>query len=285
MAAIEVNGTTLEVVEKGAGMPVVFLHGAYADWRCWQAQLDPFAEKYRAIAYSQRFHHPNPALPEGGDNPLEPQIEDLALLLDALSIDRAHIIGSSQGGLIATYFARRYTERVDKLVLAEPAVMSLLASVQPKRGEILKLLLSSPLAGMSFLEAGTTGIGPATKAYQAGDFERGMELFVTMGIGKDYAARLTQDRREQARINARPHAAFLLGEQPAPLTRDDLRAIEAPALLLNATDSSRHMQLVARMMAKLMPNAELNHVSNASHLMNEDNPESFNTTVLEFLGR
>lgn len=56
---IRVNDVELAYVEQGAGEPVVFVHGGLNDYRAWGAQLDPFGERYRAVAYSRRHHWPN----------------------------------------------------------------------------------------------------------------------------------------------------------------------------------------------------------------------------------
>jgi class 3 adenylate cyclase len=49
---------------------------------------------------------------------LEERIQDINAVMDAEGIERAHILGLSEGGVMAQYFAARYPERVDKLVLA-----------------------------------------------------------------------------------------------------------------------------------------------------------------------
>jgi hypothetical protein len=54
----KVDGATLAYLEQGQGVPVVFVHGAIADHRTWDAQRDPTARKYRYIAYDQRYFGP-----------------------------------------------------------------------------------------------------------------------------------------------------------------------------------------------------------------------------------
>ena len=44
--------------------------------------------------------------------------DDLAALLDAIGVERTHVHGGSMGGFIATLFAARYPERVDRLVIS-----------------------------------------------------------------------------------------------------------------------------------------------------------------------
>ena len=59
------HGITLHSVEAGKGTPVIFVHGSLSDEGYWADQIGPFAEHYRAIAYSRRYNYPNinPARP------------------------------------------------------------------------------------------------------------------------------------------------------------------------------------------------------------------------------
>ena len=59
MPSLEVNGVNLFYAEKGAGEPVVFVHGIPTDYRAWDSQLDSFSEHYRAMSYSRRYAYPN----------------------------------------------------------------------------------------------------------------------------------------------------------------------------------------------------------------------------------
>src|SRR5262245_38888159 len=53
------DGVELHYVEKGQGVPVVFVHGGGGDYTAWEPHLGAFAESYRAIAYSCRYNYPN----------------------------------------------------------------------------------------------------------------------------------------------------------------------------------------------------------------------------------
>ena len=61
MADVEVNGARLAYLEAGRGDPLIFVHGSLEDLRIWHRQVEQFAEYYRVIAYSRRYHHPNRA--------------------------------------------------------------------------------------------------------------------------------------------------------------------------------------------------------------------------------
>src|SRR4051812_21988235 len=53
------DGVELHYVERGKGVPVVFIHGTGSDYSVWGDYLGSFADIYRAIAYSRRHNYPN----------------------------------------------------------------------------------------------------------------------------------------------------------------------------------------------------------------------------------
>src|SRR5437879_5516900 len=51
------NGISLHYLDRGIGVPVVFVHGALDDYRIWQDQIAPFSRGHRVIAYSRRYNY------------------------------------------------------------------------------------------------------------------------------------------------------------------------------------------------------------------------------------
>lgn len=114
---IQIAGTKLELVEHGAGRPLLFLHAGegLAPERPW---LDLLARRYRVLA---------PSHPGWGNSPLIDGIEsvdDLAYLYldlaDALGLDDAVLVGACFGGWIAAEIMVRSTARFSHLVLVDP---------------------------------------------------------------------------------------------------------------------------------------------------------------------
>lgn len=94
----------------GHGHPVVFLHGLTAVADVWQATVDALgAGRLRCIAPDQRAHghSPRSALPYG----VERFVEDLLGIMDALSVERPHLVGHSMGGRVAMVAAARHPGR------------------------------------------------------------------------------------------------------------------------------------------------------------------------------
>jgi pimeloyl-ACP methyl ester carboxylesterase len=106
---------TLSYVEKGSGTPFVMLHGNSESNRYFCSQIDFFSNYYRVIAPDTRGHGKSPR----GKAPftLAQFAEDLKEFLDDLGIEKAIILGFSDGGNIALLFALKYPQYVEKLIL------------------------------------------------------------------------------------------------------------------------------------------------------------------------
>ena len=114
---LSVAGTSLELIERGEGRPLLFLHAGegLAPERPW---LDLLARRYRVIA---------PSHPGWGNSPLLDGIgvvDDLAYLyLDLapeLGLDDAVLVGACFGGWVAAEIMVRSTARFSRLVLVDP---------------------------------------------------------------------------------------------------------------------------------------------------------------------
>lgn len=102
-------------IEQGEGFPLFLLHGNGEDTSYFAHQMEPFAKHFRVIAVDTRGHGQTPR----GEAPftIRQFAEDLLAFMDRLGIEKAHILGFSDGGNIAMLFAMTHPERVGKLIL------------------------------------------------------------------------------------------------------------------------------------------------------------------------
>jgi pimeloyl-ACP methyl ester carboxylesterase len=109
-----VNGIEMYYEVRGAGEPLLLLHGGFANTAHWREQFDDFAAHYRVIAVDSRGHGRTSL----GDAPLGYRLmaDDVLALMDHLGIARAHLVGWSDGGNIGLDIAIRAPERLDRLV-------------------------------------------------------------------------------------------------------------------------------------------------------------------------
>src|SRR6266540_1911975 len=123
----KVPGTDLRFLDGGAGLPVVFVHGSLATLDSWRPQFDAFATGVRVVAYSRRYHPPNPARPDGQAYALTLHADDLIGLIEALRVERVHLVGSSYGAYVALLVTLKRPDLVRSLVLEEPLLLPWLA--------------------------------------------------------------------------------------------------------------------------------------------------------------
>jgi pimeloyl-ACP methyl ester carboxylesterase len=111
------DGVTLAYIDTGnpTGPPVVLIHGYTDNARDWVPMLPYLSKRFRLILVDIRGHGKS-SKPECCYNRLD-FAYDIKLLLDALSIRRADVIGHSLGSIIAQTFAEYWPERTDRVVL------------------------------------------------------------------------------------------------------------------------------------------------------------------------
>lgn len=112
---VEVNGVSLWHRVSGDGEPVVQIHGAGFGHFNFDPATPELSKRFRVIDFDMRGYGQS-------DRPLqhydmEVWADDVAGLLDALEIDRAHVHGTSMGGMIAIVFAGKYPERTTSVVI------------------------------------------------------------------------------------------------------------------------------------------------------------------------
>ena len=100
----------------GVGPPLVLIHGlGYARWG-WEPVVEPLARSFDTILFDNRGIGESDAPP--GPYTAAEMAADAVQVLDEAGVERANVVGTSLGGMIAQELALGYPERVEKLVLA-----------------------------------------------------------------------------------------------------------------------------------------------------------------------
>jgi pimeloyl-ACP methyl ester carboxylesterase len=283
MAHLDIRGARFEYVEKGEGAPLVLVHGSASDYRTWEHQHEELARHFRTIVYSRRYHWPNEPIAEDVDYSMHEHVEDLGALVKALDAEPAHLVGHSYGAFLCLLLAIREPNFVRSLVLAEPPVITLFVSAEPKPMELLKLLVTRPRTARAIMTFGAQGIRRATRAFRAGDTETGLMIFGDAIFGLGGYRRMPEQRKRQVQDNASTVKGELLGSGLASLDPDDVRGVRTPTLLIRAENSIGLFHRLTDRLEELLPNARRVEVSSSLHSMHRDNPPAFNAAVLEFL--
>lgn len=113
------DGVKIHFVEKGAGDPVVLIHGFSASYQMnWGLPgiIDALATNYHVIAIDNRGHGKS-GKPHKVEQYGVNMVEDVVRLLDHLKIEKAHIVGYSMGGFITANLVARHPDRVVSAVI------------------------------------------------------------------------------------------------------------------------------------------------------------------------
>ena len=237
----------------GIGEPVVLLHPASGSALCWLYQQPVFAQAgYRVIAHSRRNYYNSDSAPV--DNPGSAST-DLQRLVDFLQLDKFHLLGSAAGGSVAADYALSHRERLLSLTISS----NNLAAAQ---GAIADAAASIKLAEWDELPRWFRELGPSYRAANPA------------GVAKwDEINRISETGR-----GARQKFVHTV-------TPEKLATIKIPTLLIVGAADMFTPPSIMRMIARHIPNAEMIVVPECGHSPYWEQPEVFNRTVLEFLGR
>lgn len=251
-------------VEAGAGEPVLLIMGFGGDHTAWAFQMGALSARHRVIAFDNRGAGQTEAPDHAYATPM--MAADTLGLMDALGIDRAHVIGVSMGGMIAQELALKSPSRVRSLHLGCTLA----------RPDAYMLALNAAWRDMRI------GLGRAATLRTLG-----LWLFAP----STYAERpdLVETLLQNALANPYPQSltGFLRqGEAIASHdARDRLRAIHCPTLVSVAEDDILVPPRFSREIASRIPGAELRVVPAAGHCYFLEQPEAFNKLSLDFIAR
>jgi pimeloyl-ACP methyl ester carboxylesterase len=148
---VSVNGFRLYYEIDGGGEPVVLIPGFASGRETWAMQTPSLSRHFRVITFDPRGVSESDK-PEGPQS-ISLLADDVAHLLQALRMSRAHIVGASFGGFVAQEFALRYPFMTRKLVLCCTSFGGP-NHVQPEP-ETLKIIASARKLNVGQFEAAT----------------------------------------------------------------------------------------------------------------------------------
>lgn len=121
MQEFESGATRLSYYDRGVGHPIVLLHGFPDTWRTWDATSNALVDNgYRVLVLAMRGYEPS-GIPGDGNYSIPALANDIAALLNTVSIGKSCIIGHDWGASAAYAFAALFPDRVDRLItLANP---------------------------------------------------------------------------------------------------------------------------------------------------------------------
>ena len=255
----EVQGEGEAVVFVHGGFPSIDMHLRAPSIGAWTWESD-FAKAFRFIEYDRRGCWRSAKTETGHD--LENQARDLAVLLDHLEADEAHVIGSSAGGPIAILFATMYPERTRTLVLAGTA-----ANLWPKEDPVTRIVK----AQLKILEK--QGSAAAWNNRPAGvelslDVLWEREEMKERGVLPEYEERIARFLKKSSRQDLVLWYETQLRAIEAYLDRDlaeECARVTAPTLVVHGSNDREVPVDWGRDLAERIPGAIFRMYSNESH--------------------
>lgn len=122
--AVLANGYRFAYTDRGAGRPVLLVHGALTDYRFWDPVAKSLADDFRVITLSRRYHHPNPWRPDDPPSGFGTTAADLAAVIRALQLEQPVVVGHSWASLAVLQLALREPGRLGAIILVNPVADS-----------------------------------------------------------------------------------------------------------------------------------------------------------------
>jgi pimeloyl-ACP methyl ester carboxylesterase len=258
MPKIDIGDEKLYYEEHGSGDPIVFLHGFTLDRRMWRRQVDYFSKSFRVIIYDSRGHGKS-SCPETGYSRAI-RVKDLKKLVDALKLDKFHLVGLSMGGATALGYAIDFPDSLKSLTLVDTA------------------------AG---------GYSPPPKYRDLRDAARDQGVEEAKRRWKKFALFYYLNRDEELRkemdeiISGHCGHLWLDPMRGKYKDRDDVslsRNLKIPTMIF-VGEKDRYFIPLARTLHENIADSEIDIVPDVGHMLNMEAPERFNHRLEQFLER
>ena len=262
------DGVKLYYEDTGDGTPIVFVHEFAGDHRSWEPQLRFFARRYRVIAYNARGYPPSNVPRSVTKYSQDIHVDDVAGIMDALEIKRAHVVGCSMGGYAALHFALRYAKRA----LSCTAIGAGFGSDADKREQFLR---DTEAQAKRFDEL---GMPEAVRDYKVGPSR--VPLLTRDPRGFDEFARQFESHSALGSANT------LRGVQARRPTvyalERGLRACRVPLLVVTGDEDDNCLE-PGIFVKRVCTSARLLVVPASGHAVNLEEPDFFNRALLDFM--
>ncbi|SAK72883.1 hydrolase [Caballeronia hypogeia] len=265
VAGAVAGGTRYSLYASRAGQSagtVVLIHGVGMNHSVWAPQIDALSAYFDVLAYDMPGHGES-ALPSA-----EPTLAEYAMqlsaLLDALKIERVHVVGHSMGALVALEFALTLPARTQSV-----AALNAVYDRTPEQS-------AAVMNRASTLDATETGVG--------------VDATIARWFGEPVPAHLAQ--------SAQDLRALLLNVDPVGYARTyrlfassdgahvgRLECLNMPALFLTGEFDPNSSPSMSQAMASAARNGRAEIIDGARHMMNVTDPERVNERLVAFLTR
>jgi pimeloyl-ACP methyl ester carboxylesterase len=264
------DGVKLHAEEAGEGTPILFIHEFGGNHASWEPQLRYFSRRHRCITYAARGYPPSD-VPDSVDAYSQAiAADDAVAVLDALNIDKAHIVGLSMGGFCTVHFGLRTPQRALSLTVAGAGYGCEKQYEEYFRGVSLEVADNFEKQGAKEFSK-VYALGASRVQFQIKDPRGWQEFADRLATHSDRGAANTM-RGVQAR---RPSFYDL---------EDGLKQMYVPTLVV-VGDEDDHCLQPGIFLKKTIPACGLSVFPKTGHTLNIEEPAAFNALLAEFIAQ
>jgi pimeloyl-ACP methyl ester carboxylesterase len=261
------GGVRLHALDWGGdGPPALFLHGGRLTAQTWDFVCLALRRRVRAVALDLRGHGDSD---RSADYSFDSNVADIGAVLDALAWPKAHLVGMSFGGFIATHFAAAAPQRVSSLATIDVGPGVVFEGTARMRGFFQRV---DPGAGPEAMVAAAMQTSPLSDrelvAYR-------MAAMMRRRVSGNWDWALDGDRSPD-------YPALLVKVEEMVIAAG---RIAAPCLVVRGGRSEVFSDEAAARFAARFANAEWVAVPDAGHNVQEDNPAGLIAALSKFWSR
>jgi pimeloyl-ACP methyl ester carboxylesterase len=255
---VTVNNVALDYAITGTpaddGLPLVLVHGFMGNARTWAPIMPGLTANRQVVTYDHRGHGASTNTGDAATYTFDQLVADFTALVDAIGLERFHLLGHSMGGVVAMRYTLGHPDRVASLIPMDTAAAA--AANQD----------DDPNVGFM-----RTGVDVARTQGMAALFD---VINAAIPDAPEFA-----EMRESLRydLNAMDNLAFVrFGEEllQYPSFLDKLAGLTIPATVL-VGENDLGLRAASDAMAATIPNAKLVVIPNAGHNPHAENPQAW----------
>jgi pimeloyl-ACP methyl ester carboxylesterase len=262
------DGVSLYAESTGQGTPILFIHEFAGDHRSWEPQVRAFSREYRCITYSARGYPPSGVPTDVSSYSQGHAIDDALSVLDALEVDRAHVVGLSMGGFSALHLALGHPRRVVSAAIGGVGYGALPEKREAFRDECEAIAVAFELEGSPAV-AERYALGPARVQF----------------LNKDPHghAEFTRMLAEHSAVGSAGTMRGFQKERPSLFDFTERLAQLTVPMLVMVGDEDEGAIEPSIMLKRTVPSAGLVFFPQTGHTLNLEDPGAFNRVLADFL--
>jgi pimeloyl-ACP methyl ester carboxylesterase len=268
LTATATDGVSLHVEVTGSGTTILFVHEFAGDHRSWEPQVRAFSRRYRCVTYAARGYPPSD-VPEAETAYSQAHaVSDALTVLDALEIDRAHVVGLSMGGFCALHLALANPERTRSVAIGGVGYGAAHETRDAFREEcevIARAFEDEEAADV----AARYALGPARVQFQVKDPGAHAEFTRMLGEHSGVGSAGTMRGFQKGRPSLYDFA-------------DELAQMTVPVLIMVGDEDEGAIE-PSIMLKRTISTAGLTIFPKTGHTLNLEEPELFNRVLQSFL--